>query len=42
MATPGDSDDKILLFNKKTDLNPIGCSFEKIPSQKASLVKKKI
>ena len=34
MATSGDSDDKILLFNNNRPLNPIGCSFEKINSQK--------
>ena len=29
MATSGDSDDKILLFNNNGPLNPIGCSLEK-------------
>ena len=44
MATSVNSDNKIrYCFSITTDpLNPIGCSFEKMRSQKASLIKKKI
>ena len=42
MATFGDSHDKICFSIITDHLNPIGCSFEKIRSQKTSLTKKKI
>ena len=42
MATSGDSDDKISFSIITDPLNPSGCSFEEICSQKTSLIKKKI